>query len=321
MATPSAMRSIDMRLIDDLFGMGGGYVLDFSDRTFAAFFSEELGINIDEPSYAVEGTSKAKRLRYFLKTCDAPTRLRTLSSLWEYREANRRRSRVPESIPDAEAEFSALIERLGGRPRSKAVAANPAPQLRIDLVLAHSLRDKLLSVSRLDPQARGFGYERFLRDLFAANGLAPRASFRIVGEQIDGSFELSGDTYLVEAKWKGLPVGASDLHAFNGKVEGKAAWSRGLFVSDSGFTDEGLVAFGRAKRVICMDGLDLHDMLDKSLSFADVIAKKVRRAAGNGNPFNRVRDLYPERAVSYPAQRPSCRRLQSRRSTRPNRAS
>jgi hypothetical protein len=27
------IRALDMRLIDDLFGMGGGYVLDFSDRT------------------------------------------------------------------------------------------------------------------------------------------------------------------------------------------------------------------------------------------------------------------------------------------------
>jgi hypothetical protein len=53
-----------------------------------------------------------------------------------------------------------------------------------------------------------------------------------------------------------------------------------------------LTAFGRGKRVVCMDGLDLHDMLDKGLSFADVMAKKVRRAAETGNPFIRVRDLY-----------------------------
>jgi hypothetical protein len=33
-------------------------------------------------------------------------------------------------------------------------------------------------------------------------------------------------------------------------------------------------------------------MLDKNLSFADVIAKKVRRAAESGNPFVRVLDLY-----------------------------
>jgi hypothetical protein len=276
--TPAApIRTVDMRLIDDLFGMGSGYVLDFSDRTFAAFFSEELSINIDEPRYAGEGTSKAKRLRYFLKTCDPAIRVRTLLALWEYREANRRRNRTEEPIPGAEAEFSALIERLGGnrspKPATPAAAVPAAPASnKIELALAHGLRDKLLEVSRLDPQARGFAYEKFLKDVFSANGLAPRASFRVVGEQIDGSFELSGETYLLEAKWKGRPIGASDLHAFHGKVEDKAAWSRGLFVSESGFSDEGLIAFGRGKRVVCMDGLDLHDMLDKGLSFADVMS-------------------------------------------------
>ena len=66
MASPGTIRSIDMRLIDDLFGMGGGYVLDFSDKTFANFFVEELGTKIDDRRYHAEGTSKAKRLRFFL---------------------------------------------------------------------------------------------------------------------------------------------------------------------------------------------------------------------------------------------------------------
>ena len=233
MAQPGTIRTIDMRLIDDLFGMGGGYVLDFSDRTFAAFFAEELGINIDEPEYNAEGTSKAKRLRYFLKSTGPPLRIRTLLALWEYREANRRRNRAEESIPGAEAEFWALIERLGGkRPAAKAQPSGSQAPGKIDLALSHTLRDKLRQVSRLDPQARGYAYERFLKDLFDANGLAARASFRLVGEQIDGSFVLAAETYLLEAKWKGLPIGAADLHAFNGKVEEKAAWSRGLFVSD-----------------------------------------------------------------------------------------
>jgi hypothetical protein len=293
MAPSGTICTVDMSLIDDLFGMGGGYVLDFSDRTFAAFFAEELGINIDEPKYNAEGTRKAKRLRYFLKSTDPSLRIRTLLALWEYREAHRRRNRAEESIPGAEAEFWALIERLGGkRPIANAQPAGSQAAAKIDLVLSHTLRDKLLQVSRLDPQARGYAYERFLKDLFDANGLAARASFRLVGEQIDGSFVLASETYLLEAKWKGPPIGAADLHAFNGKVEEKAAWSRGLFVSDSGFTDEGLAAFGRGKRVVCMDGLDLHDMLDRGLSFADVMAGKVRRAAESGSPFVRVRDLY-----------------------------
>jgi len=83
------------------------------------------------------------------------------------------------------------------------------------------------------------------------------------------------------------------LRSFNAKLEDKAAWTRGLFVSNSGFTDDGLEAFGRGKRVVCMDGLDLYETLDRRLSLEDVIAGKVRRAAESGQPFVRVRDLYP----------------------------
>jgi hypothetical protein len=95
----TAIRTIDMRLIDDLFGMGGGYVLDFSDRTFGAFFREEIGVNIDDAKYAAEGTSKAKRLRFFLKVSDPKTTIKVLEALWEYRETNRRRQRAEESYP------------------------------------------------------------------------------------------------------------------------------------------------------------------------------------------------------------------------------
>ena len=115
----------------------------------------------------------------------------------------------------------------------------------------------------------------------------------MIGEQIDGSFQLSGETYLLEAKWTDPKIGAGELRSFNAKLEDKAAWTRGLFVSNSGFTDDGLEAFGRGKRVVCMDGLDLYETLDRLLSLEDVIARKVRRAAESGQPFVRVRDLYP----------------------------
>lgn len=45
----SNIRSIDMMFLDDAFGVGGGYVIKFSDRTFSEFFREELRINIDAP--------------------------------------------------------------------------------------------------------------------------------------------------------------------------------------------------------------------------------------------------------------------------------
>jgi hypothetical protein len=41
-----------------------------------------------------------------------------------------------------------------------------------------------------------------------------------------------------------------------------------------------------------MDGLDLYEMLERNLPFADVVSKKVRRAAESGNPYVPVRDLF-----------------------------
>jgi hypothetical protein len=293
MSTPPALRAIDRRLIDDLFEMGGGYVLDFTDRTFSEFFAEELGVRIDDARYRVEGTSKAKRLRSFLKTCDSALLLRTLLALWEYRAASRRRRGVTEDLPNAEDEFFSLVERLGGSRPAPKTRSTASTAIAIDPSLLRELQNELMALSSLAPQPRGYAFERFLKRVFDASGLAGRSSFRVVGEQIDGSFEFSGETYLLEAKWQGPEVGASELRAFNGKVEEKAAWSRGLFVSNSGFSQDGLTAFGRGKRVVCMNGLDLYDMLNRALPFSDVVARKVRYMAETGLPFVPVRDLYP----------------------------
>src|SRR5580693_5042753 len=96
--TMTNIRSIDMMFLDDLFEMGGGYVLNFSDRTIARFFAEELNIDFDDAIYAQNGTSKARRLRCFLQTVDKPTVVRTLNALWEYREAIRLRSGSEEKV-------------------------------------------------------------------------------------------------------------------------------------------------------------------------------------------------------------------------------
>ena len=42
-----------------------------------------------------------------------------------------------------------------------------------------------------------------------------------------------------------------------------AKWTRGLIVSQSGFTTSGLGAFGSGKSIVCMDGLVLHETLNR----------------------------------------------------------
>lgn len=283
------LKSIDIRLIDDLFEMGGGYVLDFSNRTFSEFFHEELGVDIDDPRFEIDGTSKAKRLRCYLRQTRIDEVVKAFLALWEYRDAIRRRSGAEEKYPELKIEFFLLIERLGGKAPEE-IKTQPK-QIRLSDNIARNLFDKLIKLSELDPQPRGYAFEKFLRELFDANGMAGRASFRLIGEQIDGSFELMGETYLLEAKWVNKPVDAADLRSFNAKVEDKASWSRGLFVSYSGFSEDGLVSFGKGKSVVCMDGLDVSEMLQNRVSLTEVLSKKVRRAAETGRPFVRLREL------------------------------
>lgn len=172
-------------------------------------------------------------------------------------------------------------------------AASEPPSQDLGAAKRQELGALLIEISGLAPQIRGLRFEGFIKDLFAGFGLASRESFRVVGEQIDGSFKLQGHTYLVEAKWHGPKIGFADLMIFSGKVSGKAAWSRGLFVSYSGFTDEGLEAFarGRQTNLICMDALDLHEVLSGTVSLIDVLEEKARRAAETNRAFVPVRDL------------------------------
>ena len=55
----------ERRNLEKLLGMGTGYVLNFSDRTFGEFF-DEYRVVIDAERYKVRGTSKANRMRTFL---------------------------------------------------------------------------------------------------------------------------------------------------------------------------------------------------------------------------------------------------------------
>lgn len=288
------MRSIDLRLVDDLVGFvrGQGFVLDFSDVTFSDFFASELKVNIDDPKYAVNGGSKGKRLRYFLQSCDDATAVRALTALWEYRSEYLSRIGGDDPVINAESRYRGLINRLSGGGAPQAPAPNVSA-IAIDRQKIAKIKSDLLQVTTLGPQARGYAFEAFLKRLFDAFGLAAQEPFRLRGEQIDGSFQLGGDIYLLEAKWHGQPIGVAELHTFHGKIEQKAAWTRGLFVSNSGFTDDGLLAFGRGKRVICMDGLDLYEMLDWEIPLTQVLERKVRCAAETGSPFVRVRDLFP----------------------------
>lgn len=147
-------------------------------------------------------------------------------------------------------------------------------------------------VAALAPQKRGYAFERFLDLMFSLYGLSPRKSFRLTGEQIDGSFQLDHTTYLVEAKWQEELTGNRELQGFAGIVGSKATWARGLFISYAGFSADGLYAFERGpKSVICLSGDELRYTLSHDLDLARVLLLKARHAAETGQVFVPVEEL------------------------------
>jgi len=160
----------------------------------------------------------------------------------------------------------------------------------IDLI---KFKNQLIEITSLEPRPRGFAFEKFLSSLFAEHGLSPRNSFRIVGEQIDGSFVLDSDTYLLEAKWQNNPVSEGDLLEFYGKVSGKAAWSRGLFICYNNFSNDGLIAFskGKSTNIIGMTSQDIFFILEGKISLPDAIRAKARWAAETGELYKSVYEL------------------------------
>lgn len=292
------LRPIELKLIDELTGMSSGYVLDFSNPTFAEFFRSEVNTDIYDDAYAKLGNSKGKRLRAFLQIAQRPAITRALTALWEYRELARIAKQEPETVLGAHQRLTAIVERLGGSPLPMHDIVQPSSQPppkpdTPDAAALRRLEDTFLAMHPMAPQPRGYAFERFLTAYFDAWGMDARGGFRLAGEQIDGSFHHDGSPYLVEAKWHKELTPASDLHAFQGKVEERPVWTRGLFVSYEGFSEPSSMAF-TARRIILMDGMDIIDALRRRLPLPAIITEKARHASMYRNPFERVRKLFPE---------------------------
>lgn len=58
------LNAFERRSLEKLLGMGNGYVLNLSDRTYSEFFLD-YRVDIDAADYRIGGDSKAKRMRTF----------------------------------------------------------------------------------------------------------------------------------------------------------------------------------------------------------------------------------------------------------------
>ena len=74
----------DKQILEKLFQMSGGYVLNFSDRTMSEFFRDDLGIDIYNKRFNYASGSKANHMRGFWMAADDKTVGKSVLKLIEY---------------------------------------------------------------------------------------------------------------------------------------------------------------------------------------------------------------------------------------------
>lgn len=167
------LTNLEKRQFERLLDMGGGYVLDFSNRTLAEFVTDSVGRDIYDARYTCGSGSKANQVRGFWKAEANRTVGKLLSDLVEYAVAE---GRVQADNRDLEPCRRTAIRLMQDGPVTELDALTPISDDRDFEIVAKAVRD---AIERNEPEA---GIDRlhtfvikYLRSLCAARGIdAPR---------------------------------------------------------------------------------------------------------------------------------------------------
>jgi Restriction endonuclease len=176
----------------------------------------------------------------------------------------------------------ALMDQQANRERIDA-ARLVAEERRATSQRLAELMTRYTKLVSMPAQARGYALEKLLADLFDAFDLDPRASFKLVGEQIDGGLTIGGEYFLLEAKWQQKLTARDDLDIFSAKVSRRGENTLGLFVSINGFEPTAVdIHSGNRSPIVLMDGGDLYAVLDNRIDLRDLLERKRRETSMSG---------------------------------------
>jgi hypothetical protein len=150
------------------------------------------------------------------------------------------------------------------------------------------LKEEFKKLERMrSAQSRGLKFEKWLFNLFEHFELAPRFSYLRENDQIDGSFELDGKEYLMEAKWWKVDkkVGSKVSDTIFGKLNRCLVGTVALIISISGFSEEAVRAAAGHKNIILMDKKNLKAILERNCDLGSLIRKIRRKMAEEGKPY------------------------------------
>lgn len=275
---------IEKELLEKVFQMGGGYVLDFSNRTFQTFINDVLGFDVYK---RFEYQSKANLLRLIFSQETDTYVGKVILELLKYKKTFL-------SIKDDEIESFNEAVSIGKRLLGKTIVKSKNEINKTKAEIDYKQIKKLLfDIESIEnAQKKGYEFEKYLNYLFEVFGLKPRNSFKINGEQIDGSFDFENEIYLVEAKWHKNNIGVDDLRIFTDKIEQKSHFTRGVFISFSRCNDYVYQRYtNNQARFIIIYVEELFIMCEQEINFNSLFKNKLRALAEEGKIFKHIMEI------------------------------
>jgi hypothetical protein len=279
--------------LEKLLGMGSGYVLDFSNRTFQEFVYESVNIDIFERRFEYQSGSKANRLRAVWKVESNPIAGKLIVDLCAHYKT---------STQEPNSELLSVCADIGSRllGRTAAGPRQPAAQRRVEDPAVEQARlrrigfDSLLRMfdemnAERDHQRRGYRLQDLLNDLFRANGIPMTKPFtRNNGaEQIDGAFKFDAWHYIAECRWREQLADTRQLDGLLGQVGRSGKQTMGLFLSINGWSLHvpPLLKQNGNKCIVLVDGYDLRCVLEQQIDLAELLNAKLTHLNIEAEPF------------------------------------
>lgn len=249
---------------------GYGYVLDFSDISFKKFVISSIRIDIYKRF--PEKLSKGKMLIKAIEKLENIKYKKLIVDLLKYMNE---RGLVTDLNKDLFKECSEVIDLIK-------INKKKTPKQQSSRLSYSKMMNELKSLKQISKaQKRGYSFEVFLNNYFKMSGLKPEKAFKIDGDQIDGSFELDKEIYLLEAKWHKENIQRKDIDIFDSKVSRRSHFTHGLFISYSEFGKQMLsnLSKGTVPRVVLATVSDIEFILNNKIPLKTLLNRKARLLA------------------------------------------
>ena len=169
-------------VLEKIFQMESGYVLDFSNWTMRSFFDNDLGVDIYDEKYNYASGSKANRMRGFWQVADNSLVGRSILKLIEYIESqisvgNLKREEFPQHLMNKAKEIGNRL--LAG-------SVTPPEELTEEAFLGKEFEEVSIDSLGMDEALTKVLQQRLDEIKRCLNTNAPLATIFLCGSTLEG---------------------------------------------------------------------------------------------------------------------------------------